>query len=186
MRVIGVDPGSVICGYGVVERTGKRYQLIEYGVIKAKAAGEALPLRCRMIYTRLQQVIERSLPDEMALESLFYAKNVASVIKLSHARGAAMLSGAMREIPVIEYSPKEVKRAVTGRGGADKKQVQFMVRDMLGIEETHEFYDATDALAVAICHLNKVHSPLGRPRSWKQFIEEHPDRIVGSKPRKNS
>ncbi len=180
MRVLGIDPGSVISGYGVVEQKGKHFSLIEYGVIEARKAGEPMPLRLKTIFTRVQAVIERSLPDEAAVESIFYAKNVASVIKLSHARGAAILAATMQGIPVAEYSPREVKRAVTGSGNASKEQVQYMVRGLLSIEETPDYYDKTDALAIALCHIIKAVSPVSRPRSWKQFIDANPERIVKS------
>ena len=178
MRVLGIDPGSIICGYGVVEKQGRDIVLIEYGVVEAAKQHKNLALRLRTIFTRLEQVVERTLPDELAIESLFHAKNVASLIKLSHARSAAILPCILRDIPVIEYSPREVKRSVTGNGNAGKEQVQYMVRTMLKIEETPEFYDATDALAVAIGHVYKAHSPQSSSRSWKEFIEQHPDRVV--------
>lgn len=178
MRVLGIDPGSIICGYGIIEKEGRDLVLIEYGVIEAAKHHKSIPLRLKTIFLRLEQVIERTLPDELAIESLFHAKNVSSLIKLAHARSAAILPCILRDIPVIEYSPREVKRAVTGNGNASKEQVQFMVRTVLGIEETPEFYDATDALAVAIGHTYKAHSPQTSSRSWKDFVEQHPGRIV--------
>lgn len=178
MRVLGIDPGSIICGYGVVEKEGRDLVLVEYGVVEAAKHHKSLPLRLKTIFERIEQVIERTLPDELAIESLFHAKNVASLIKLSHARSAAILPCILREIPVIEYSPREVKRSVTGSGNASKEQVQYMVRTILKIEETPEFFDATDALAVAIGHTYKAHSPQTSARSWKAFIEQHPEKIV--------
>ena len=178
MRVLGIDPGSVVCGYGVIEKIGAKITLVEYGVIEAKKMHPSLQLRLEAIFTRLQKVVERSLPDESALESLFYAKNPQSLMKLSHARGVAMLVPTMHQIPVAEYSAREVKRAVTGNGNSSKEQVQFMVRTLLNIEETPEFYDATDALAVAICHAFKASSPQSRARSWKDFITQNPQRVA--------
>lgn len=178
MRVMGIDPGSVICGYGVVERKGNQIYLVEYGVIKAKKKEETFPLRLKEIYERILQVIERSLPDEAAFESLFYSKNVQSLVKLAHARSAAVLASVMRELPIIEYSPREVKKSVTGRGNADKEQVRFMVKNILHLEEDHEFLDATDALAVAICHLSRRTVRNSTSKNWKDFIENNPDKIV--------
>lgn len=178
MRVLGIDPGSIVCGYGVVEKIGKNIVLVEYGVIEAAKAKESMPLRLQTIFTRLQKVVERSLPDELAIETIFYAKNVSSVIKLSHARAAAILPAVLVGIPTIEYSPKEVKRAVTGNGNASKEQVQFMVRNLLNIAETPEYFDATDALAVAICHCLKANAPQSRSRSWKEYIEQNPEKIA--------
>jgi len=179
MRVLGIDPGSVICGYGVVEKQNNSLILIEYGVIHAKKKNETFPLRLKNIYERLEQVISRSLPDESAFETMFYSKNAQSLIKLSYARAAAMLAATLKEIPVAEYSPREVKKSVTGNGAAGKEQVRFMVKNILNIKEDHKFLDATDALAVAITHLQKMSSPTGKASSWKEFIKNNPDRIKG-------
>lgn len=178
MRVLGIDPGSIVCGYGVVEKQDNAIHLVEYGVVEAAKQHKNLAMRLRTIFTRLEQVVERTMPDELAIESLFHAKNVASLIKLAHARSAAILPCILRDIPVVEYSPREVKRSVTGNGNAGKEQVQFMVRALLKIDETPEFFDATDALAVAIGHVYKAHSPQSRSRSWKDFIAQHPEKIV--------
>lgn len=178
MRVLGIDPGSVICGFGVIEKRQNSLYLIEYGVIKAKKKEEAFPLRLKEIYERLSQVIERTLPDEAAFETIFYAKNVQSAMKLAHARAAAMLASTMKEIPVIEYSPKEVKKSVTGRGAASKEQVKFMVKKILNMTDDHEFLDATDALSIALCHLNKRNLPGTSSSNWKEFIKNNPERII--------
>jgi crossover junction endodeoxyribonuclease RuvC len=186
MRVLGVDPGSVVCGYGVVEKQGKKLQLIEYGVIEAKRQHEDLPQRLRTIYERLGQVIVRSLPDELAIETIFYSKNVQSIVKLAHARSAAILAAVMAEIPTAEYSPRFIKKSVTGTGTASKEQVQYMVKNLLSIEETPEFYDATDALAIAICHLYQTQGLTGaasgkkaksKAKSWAEFIAMNPERV---------
>ena len=185
MRVLGVDPGSVVCGYGVVEKIGKNISLIEYGVIEAKRQHEDLPLRLKTIYTRLQKVIERSLPDELAIETIFYSKSASSIIKLAHARSAAILAAVMAEIPTAEYAPRSIKRSVTGNGNASKEQVQYMMRTLLNIEETPDFYDATDALAVAVCHCYQLGGALAgksggggkKTSSWKEFIELNPGRV---------
>ncbi|MCS6808481.1 MAG: crossover junction endodeoxyribonuclease RuvC [Bacteroidota bacterium] len=185
MRVLGVDPGSVVCGYGVIESTEQqRMTLLEYGVIEAKRQHSDMPLRLKAIYTRLQKVIERSSPNCLAIETVFHSKSVSSIIKLAQARSAAILAASMLDIPIVEYAPRFVKRAVTGHGNANKEQVQFMVRTLLHIEETPEFYDATDALAVAICHsyhsLSSVRVGSQRRRrsiSWKEFVEMYPERV---------
>jgi len=178
MIILGIDPGSIFCGYGVVEIQSNNLKLIEYGVIKAKKKQEKYPLRLKEIFIRLQAVIERTLPDETAIESMFYSKNVQSLIKLSQARAIAMLVSSLRDIPVIDYSPREVKKAVTGNGNADKIQVQYMVKKLLNIEETNEFYDATDALAVAICHSSRRKTSNNTIKTWKDFIEQNPKRII--------
>jgi crossover junction endodeoxyribonuclease RuvC len=182
MRVLGVDPGSVVCGYGVVEKHGKTLTLIEYGVIEAKRQHEDLPQRLKTIYERLGQVIARSLPDELAIETIFYSKSVPSIIKLAHARSAAILAAVMAEIPTAEYAPRSIKRAVTGNGNASKEQVQYMIKTLLNIEETPDFFDATDALATAVCHLYQASSLVGkagkkRAGSWAEFVALNPERV---------
>jgi crossover junction endodeoxyribonuclease RuvC len=186
MRILGVDPGSVVCGYGVVEKEGKNLTLIEYGVIEAKRQHDDMPMRLKTIYTRLQKVIERSLPDQLAIETIFYHKSASSIIKLAHARSAAILAAIMVDIPAAEYAPRFIKRAVTGNGNASKEQVQYMVRTLLNIEETPDFYDATDALAVAICHSYQIAALAGKSgkrnaSSWKEFIELNPERVKSQK-----
>ncbi len=178
MRILGIDPGSIVCGYGVIESINKKLTLVEYGVVEAKKLHLELPRRLETIFLRLSSVIDRALPDEAALESIFFAKNAQSLAKLAHARGVAMLSATLKQVPVSEYSAKEVKRSVTGNGNASKEQVQFMVRTMLKIEETPDFFDATDALAVAICHALKSDIPHAKAKSWKQFIEQNPQKVV--------
>ncbi len=185
MRVLGIDPGSVVCGYGVVEKEGKRLTLIEYGVIEAKRQHDDLPQRLKTIYERLGKVIERSLPDELAIETIFYSKSVPSIVKLAHARSAAILAAVMAQVPTAEYSPRFIKRAVTGNGNASKEQVQYMIKNLLNIEETPEFFDATDALAIAVCHLYQLGTMATgtrtaggkRARSWEEFVKLHPERI---------
>lgn len=178
MRVLGIDPGSVICGYGVVDFDNNKLTLVEYGIIKASKKGETFPLRLKAIFERLTQVIERSLPDESAFESIFFGKNVQSMMKLSHARAAAMLAATMKEVPIREYAPREVKKSVTGLGNASKEQVQYMVKKLLNITETHEFFDATDALAVAICHTIRQGNDKSKSSSWESFVKNNPGRVV--------
>lgn len=186
MRILGIDPGSVTCGYGVIDVEGKTFHLVEYGVVHVKRHSSSFPQRLREIHRRLQAVIERSKPDVCAMEKVFYAKSVKSVVQLSHARGVAMLVCADADRDPIEYTPMQVKRAVTGRGAASKEQVQQMVLALLRIDETPDYYDATDALAIAICHAINGGPPQsvasGRTakktkNAWKKFIEDNPGRV---------
>lgn len=182
MRIIGIDPGSVICGYGVIDKEGSKLKIVEYGVIKAKTAGsDDITLRLREIFSRLTAVIERALPDEGACESTFYSKNVRSLVQLTQARAAALLAATMREVGMTEYAPLEIKKAVTGRGKASKEQVSYMVRRLLDIEEVPEYADATDALAVAICHAYRKDTPTSNSKSWADFIKNNPGRIARKK-----
>jgi crossover junction endodeoxyribonuclease RuvC len=181
LRIIGIDPGSVICGYGVIDKEGSKLTVVEYGVIKAKVKSEDITLRLREIFTRLTAVIERTLPDEGACESTFYSKNVRSLVQLTQARAAALLAATMREVGMTEYAPLEVKKAVTGRGKAGKEQVSFMVRRILNIEEVPEYADATDALAVAVCHAYRKDTPQSNSRSWAEYVKNNPGKVFKGK-----
>ncbi len=150
MRTLGIDPGSRVTGYGVVEQAGGRIVRVEHGEIRIKS-GEPFTRCLARIYDELTGVIERTKPDAVALEDLFYGKNVKSLIKQGHVRGVALLAASRSGIPVHEYTPLEVKKAVVGYGQAEKQQVQMMIRAMLKLPETLP-PDASDALAVAICH----------------------------------
>lgn len=155
MRILGVDPGSRVTGYGVVEPGGKgRLVHVANGEVKAKA-GLPLAERLHSIWTSLTGVMEEHRPGAVAVESVFYARNVKSAIMLGHARGVALAAAASFGINVFEYSPKTIKQAVAGYGGASKDQVQKMVSALLGIKALGpKNTDASDALAVAICHIH--------------------------------
>ena len=177
MRILGVDPGTLITGYGVIDCKGKKYTLVDCGVIRT-GPKVSMPLRLRTIHVELMEVIERTMPDEFAIESAFYSKNVQSTLKLGHARGVSILAAALREIPTSEYSPREVKQSVVGHGNAGKEQVAYRVRMLLKLNDREEFpLDATDALGVAICHASKLMRPRARVKSWKQFVTENPERV---------
>lgn len=179
MVVLGIDPGSLLCGYGAVRKDGSKTELLEYGVVNLKKLSAELPDRLKELHKRLEQVITRCKPDAVSMETIFYAKNVQSIIKLAHARGVAMLSPAIHNIEVFEYSPKEIKKAVTGKGSASKEQVQFMIKNILNIDETPEFFDATDALAIALCHCYRANIPGSKAKNWKDFIQNNPGRVIG-------
>jgi crossover junction endodeoxyribonuclease RuvC len=149
VRIIGIDPGSRVTGYGVVDFLGNRVVHVASGCIRP--GGEALAERLCAIFEGVGGLVESEAPLEMAIEKVFVSRNAASALKLGQARGAALLAGAVRGLAVHEYSPNEVKQAITGRGHAEKQQVQHMVRVLLNLAET-PVTDAADALAVAICH----------------------------------
>lgn len=185
MRILGIDPGSVVCGYGVIDVQGKKMTLVEYGVVAVKRRTTSFPGRLREIHERLAAVITRTQPDVCSMEKVFYAKNVLSIVQLAHARGVAVLACAQAGHDPIEYTPMQVKRSVTGRGAANKDQVQHMVRAILKIEETPEFFDATDALAVAICHAVNGGPPtamarggaVSKRKAWSDFVEKNPEKV---------
>ena len=177
MIILGVDPGTLIAGYGVIERNGKIISLLDVGVIK-NASDVSMPLRLKKIYSTLCSVIDRFHPDEFAIETAFYSKNAQSALKIGQARGVAILASVNYEIPVTEYSPREIKKAVTGKGAASKEQVQYMMMSMLKLKSTPKHFDSTDALAIAVCHAFKISAPRSGFKNWKSFIEANPERIV--------
>ena len=153
MRILGIDCGSRITGYGVIDTTGSECTLVECGAIRLRIA-DSLPSRLRAIHSGIVEVIHKWQPEAAAVESLFYATNVQSALKLGHVRGVSIFAAAAADLPVFEYSPLEVKSAVTGYGRAEKTQVQQMVKALLRLKALPEPYDASDALAVAICHFH--------------------------------
>ncbi len=151
MRALGIDPGTATMGWGVVEITGGQLRLIETGALTTPA-GMPQPERLLQLYNGLCAIIERLRPDTAAVEELFFGKNVNTALTVGQARGVALLALAQAGIPVHEYKPLAVKQAVAGYGGADKRQMQEMVRLTLGLTTTPRPDDAADALAIAICH----------------------------------
>ncbi|PYS08201.1 MAG: crossover junction endodeoxyribonuclease RuvC [Acidobacteria bacterium] len=158
MRVLGIDCGSRVTGYGVIDSDGGECCMVRCGAIKTKSS-DPLPNRLRSIHNAIVEIIRDLEPEAAAFESLFYATNVQSALKLGYVRGVSMFAAAEANLPVFEYSPLEVKSAVTGYGRAEKNQVQQMVRALLKLEASPEPYDVSDALAVAICHVhtNRFH-----------------------------
>ena len=155
--VMGIDPGSNCTGYGFVEEVKGQLRVIHWGAVKTKAK-QAFPERLKLIYNELVQVIREFSPDVVAVEDLFFAKNVKSALKLGQTRGATLMAAVNENVAIAEYSPLEVKQSVVGYGRADKIQVQDMVTALLGLKEKPEPFDASDALAVAICHLHTAQS----------------------------
>ncbi len=152
MKILGIDPGSRVTGYGVIEQYRDGLRVLVQGDIRP-AVNDSLSSRMVAIYERLLDVIDRSGPDAVAIEDIFYGKNVKSLIKQGHVRGVAILAGARRGIPVFEYTPLEIKQAVVGYGRAEKRQVQRMIAAILQLPEMPAA-DTADALAIAVCHMN--------------------------------
>jgi len=153
VRVFGIDPGSDRTGYGCVETDGSRHRIVQCGAIFSPTRG-TFPDKLLAIHAQLAALIADCQPHCVAIESLFYAANVRSALKLGHARGVAMLAAVEAGLPVVEYTPAEIKRAVVGYGRAEKRQVQHMVKLILGLPMPPSPHDAADALAVALCHVN--------------------------------
>jgi crossover junction endodeoxyribonuclease RuvC len=177
VRIFGIDPGSDRTGYGCVESDGSRHHIVACGAISAQAA-DTFPQKLLTIHTRLAALIREHRPDCVVIENLFHAVNVRSALKLGHARGVAMLAAVEAGVPVVEYTPAEIKRAVVGYGRAEKPQVQQMVKLLLGLPAIPTPHDAADALAVAICHVHSAPAARGaaamqpvrgKATSWRTY-----------------
>ena len=155
MLVLGIDPGTAITGYGLVREDDEGQALVGYGVITTPA-GQPLPERLQTIYRGLADVIREHQPEQAAVEELFFSRNVRTALSVGHARGVVLLALADAGLQVYEYKPLEVKQAITGYGGADKQQVQEMVRMLLDLERVPQPDDAADAVAVAVCHIHSA------------------------------
>lgn len=153
-KILGVDPGSVRTGYGVIIAEGNRFDYVAAGtIVPPRTAGRYQ--RLRLIFSGIEDIIQQYRPTHFAIEDIFYAKNARSSLVLGEARGVAILAATLHDLPVAEYSPREVKLSVTGQGGADKSQVSFMLERILGLTSPIATGDASDALAVAVCHAFK-------------------------------
>jgi len=175
MRVLGIDPGSRITGYGVVDQIGNKLVHVDNGAIFTDKA-EDFAGRLKRIFDGLSEIIAQYGPDEVAVENIFFSTNVQSALKLGQARGAAIVAAVHAGLPVAEYTALQVKQAVVGQGRAEKGQVQKMLKVLLGLPEIAQ-EDASDALAVAICHINshELRSKSGPPipkrkTSWRNYI----------------
>ncbi len=153
MRIFGIDPGSVRTGYGCIESDGTRHRLVACGAITASAR-LPFPDRLLKIHEELTTHLAQCHPDGVAVESLFHHANARSALQLGHARGVALLAATQARVPIAEYSPMQIKRAVVGYGRAEKRQVQAMIRLLLGLAAAPQPLDVSDALAVAICHMH--------------------------------
>ena len=177
MRIFGIDPGSTRTGYGCVETDGTRHRLVACGAIAAPA-GSSFPDKLHVIHETLSRVLRETAPDCVSIENLFHARNVRSALQLGHARGVAMLAAVQAGVPIVEYTPAEIKLAVVGYGRADKIQVQQMVKLLLGLAAAPKPFDASDALAAALCHSHSGTSALARRttrslprhlRNWRDY-----------------
>ena len=177
--VLGIDPGTNTMGYGLILVKNNNLTLLQYGVIHlSKYTNHELKLK--KIFERTIGLIDDFSPDEVALEAPFFGKNVQSMLKLGRAQGVAMAAALSREIPITEYAPKKVKQSVTGNGNASKEQVAHMLKTLLHFNEVPKLLDATDALAVAVCHHFQEGSiSSGKAKSWKAFLTDNPDRVKG-------
>lgn len=178
--ILGIDPGTNIMGYGVIRVVEKKVSLQSLGVVKLSQFDNHA-LKLKHIFERTLSIIEQYQPDEVALEAPFYGENIQSMLKLGRAQGVAMAAALYRDIPITEYAPKKVKQSITGNGNSSKEQVAAMLKNLLKFEESPQFLDATDGLAVAYCHYMQNLPGGNLPKSkgkggWDAFLKANPDR----------
>ena len=179
--ILGIDPGTLIMGYCVISIEGGKPHLLRMDVLKMQAKQDNYE-RLRIIYSKVDELISEFRPDCFAIEAPFFGKNVQSMLKLGRAQGVAIAAAIGAGLPVCEYSPRKIKQSITGNGNADKEQVWKMLQQIMVMKATElTYYDASDALAVAVCH-HFQDNPLqiqsaGKPGSWKQFLQLNPGRV---------
>lgn len=176
--ILGIDPGTVVLGYGIVKQVGQQVSLISLGVIKMGHLDDH-GLKLQRIFKKTSALVEQYKPDCVALEAPFYGKNVQVMLKLGRAQGVAMAAALNFDIPIFEYSPRKIKQAVTGSGNASKEQVAAMLKTILKFNETPEFLDATDGLAVAVCHAfqQNISSESKNYSGWAAFVKDNEKRV---------
>ncbi|MCD6112040.1 MAG: crossover junction endodeoxyribonuclease RuvC [Bacteroidales bacterium] len=177
--ILGVDPGTNIMGYGIIYNKDKNIELITMDVLRLNKISDH-KLKLKKIFETTLELIEKYKIDEFAIESQFFGKNVQSMLKLGRAQGVSIAAALHKNIPVFEYSPRKIKQSITGRGSASKEQVAAMLCNFLNIKEMPKFLDATDALAVALCHYfqkNNLSDNDTHYSSWKGFLSKNPDRV---------
>lgn len=182
---MGIDPGTLIMGYSVIEVFKSVISIKEIDVLKLSSKKDNYQ-RLQKVHERITELVEKFLPDEFAIEAPFFGKNVQSMLKLGRAQGVAIAAAMNKNIPITEYSPKKVKQSITGNGNADKEQVWKMLQRITHLPDKPKYFDATDALAVAICHhfgsklpAIKKSTPASKKKvnGWAQFAQANPDRI---------
>ncbi|MBS1495175.1 MAG: crossover junction endodeoxyribonuclease RuvC [Bacteroidetes bacterium] len=184
MRIIGIDPGTIITGVGIIEIDRDKITALDIDTINLNKK-LSIPERLKIIYEVCLEKMEKYKPNEFAIETAFYHKNIQSTLKLGQARGVALIAAVHSQLKISEYSPREIKKSVTGNGASSKEQVQFMIKSILSLKENPKFIDSSDALAVALCHhfSNSVikqngHAKVSKKKnSWGKFVEQNPDKL---------
>ncbi len=178
-KILGVDPGTNVLGYGIIEVTGKVLTVPAVGIIKLQHHKDH-QTKLKEIYLQLQEIIETYLPTQLAIEAPFFGKNVQSMLKLGRAQGVAMAAAITMGLDIHEYAPKKIKMSVTGNGNASKEQVALMLQSMLKVKLKIKELDATDALAAAFTHYNQMSSPLaakGNYKNWSSFAKANQHKV---------
>jgi crossover junction endodeoxyribonuclease RuvC len=176
--ILGIDPGTNILGFALIKQEGKKLSIINIGILNLKSYDNHY-LKLKKIHSSLSVLIKQYLPDEMAIESPFHGVNVQSMLKLGRAQGVAMSAALNFDIPITEYAPRKVKLAVTGTGTASKEQVASMLKKIFKLSEEIKQTDASDALAIALCHYYSLNNtiPSSGKNSWKDFIKNNPTKV---------
>lgn len=177
--ILGIDPGTNILGYGIIRVDSKGPHYVDMGVFDLRKIKDPFE-KLANIFAGVTELIEEHHPDELAVESPFYGKNAQVVLKLGRAQGAALTAAVMKGMPVAEYAPRKAKIAICGNGAASKEQVAMMIQKTLNVSLDPKYLDATDALAIALCHHYQMSNPLagkGATTDWKRFFAENPDRV---------
>lgn len=178
--ILGIDPGTLLMGFGLIEVTGNNLRLIEMNVLKLSAKKDAYQ-RLELIHKKVCELVDEFKPHELAIEAPFFGKNIQSMLKLGRAQGVAIAAAMQSGLPVTEYSPRKIKQSITGNGNSDKLQVMKMLQRILNFNEDPKHLDATDALAVAVCHHFQNKSLLNgdskKINGWKDFLTKNPGRI---------
>ena len=176
--ILGIDPGTNIMGYAIISHENNQIEVIDCGILSLQKEKDGFT-KLKIIFEFIISLIDKYHPDELSIESPFYAKNIQSMLKLGRAQGVAIAAVLSRSIPCFEYSPRKIKQAVTGSGNASKEQVAGLLEKMLNYSFKDLSLDASDALAVAVCHCNQNKISLNTKKTdWKSFISQNPDRIV--------
>jgi crossover junction endodeoxyribonuclease RuvC len=178
--ILGIDPGTIVMGYGLIVVKGHEASLLELGVLKPGRVSDTYK-KLQLIFNTVSGLITKYQPTDFAIEAPFFGKNVQSMLKLGRAQGVAIAAAMRHGLEVTEYSPKKVKQSITGNGNADKEQVMKMLQSLLNFKESPKQYDATDALAVAMCHHFQSSSILTKAgkglKGWDEFLKKNPGRI---------
>jgi crossover junction endodeoxyribonuclease RuvC len=182
--ILGIDPGTAVMGYGLLKETGSKIELINLGVVKMENMDDHM-LKLQRIFEKTVALIDNYHPDCLAIEAPFYGKNIQVMLKLGRAQGMAIAAALSRNIEITEYAPRKIKQSITGNGNATKEQVAAMLQNLLKFKETPEFLDATDGLAVAVCHsFQKISTSTGKTTKkksysgWETFVKDNPKRIT--------
>lgn len=178
VKILGIDPGTNVMGYGLIEVVDNKPRILQVGVIKTTGFTDHYQ-KLRHIFERSNALLNELKPDELAIESQFYGKDIQAMLKLGRAQGVVLGLALSKNIPVFEYAPLKVKQSITGMGRAAKEQVAFFLKNMFSLTELPKELDATDAIGVAVCHYLQMKNPVSKSgaKSWSDFVKKNPDRV---------